>query len=157
MKKRLTYIAISVGICLLVGILSGIATQNSVDGWYHTLAKPSFIPPKWVFAPVWTVLYILMGISAGLVWAKGFYHIWVKTALYHFGLQLLLNALWTIVFFGFENPFWGMLIILNLLILLLFTMKWFNVVSKTAAYLLIPYFLWVCYATFLNYRIWEMN
>lgn len=140
-----------------MGSLSGFATQDAVEGWYDTLAKPRLIPPNWVFAPVWIVLYIMMGISAGLVWAKGFYHIWVKTALYHFGLQLLLNALWSIVFFGFENPFWGMLIILNLLILLLFTMKWFNVVSKTAAYLLIPYFLWVCFATFLNYRIWEMN
>ena len=138
-------------------MLSGFATQNSVEGWYETLAKPRLFPPNWIFAPVWIVLYIMMGISAGLVWAKGFYHIWVKTALYHFGLQLLLNALWSIVFFGFENPFWGLLIILNLLILLLFTMKWFNVVSKTAAYLLIPYFLWVCFATFLNYRIWEMN
>jgi len=91
------------------------------------------------------------------VWAKGFYHIWVKTALYHFGLQLLLNVLWGIIFFGFKNPFWGLIIILNLLILLLFTMKWFNIVSKTAAYLLIPYFIWLCFAAFLNYRIWEMN
>ena len=157
MKKSFIYIAISVGICLLVGFSLGLATQNSVDGWYLTLDKPGFIPPNWIFAPVWIVLYVLMGVSAGLVWAKGFYHIWVKTALYHFGLQLLLNVLWGIVFFGFKNPFWGLIIILNLLILLLFTMKWFNVVSRPAAYLFIPYFIWLCFATFLNYRIWEMN
>ncbi|MGB5821995.1 MAG: TspO/MBR family protein, partial [Saonia sp.] len=89
--------------------------------------------------------------------AKGFYHIWVKTALYHFGFQLLFNALWSILFFGFKDPFLALLAILMLLVLLLFTIKWFNVVSRTAAYLLIPYFLWVCFATLLNYKIWEMN
>jgi tryptophan-rich sensory protein len=99
----------------------------------------------------------MMGIAAGIVWAKGFYHIWVKTALYHFGIQLLFNALWSIIFFGFKNPFGALLVILTLLVLLIFTIKWFKVVSKTAAYLLIPYLLWVCFATALNYKIWEMN
>jgi benzodiazapine receptor len=157
LKKKLTYIAISVSICLIIGFLSGFATQSSVNDWYLTLNKPSFNPPNWIFGPVWTVLYILMGIAAGLVWAKGFYHIWVKTALYNFGFQLLFNALWSVVFFGFKNPFWALLVILFLLALILLTIKWFNVVSRTAAYLLIPYFLWVCYATILNYKIWEMN
>lgn len=98
-----------------------------------------------------------MGISAGIVWSKGVYHIWVQTAMYHFGFQLLFNALWSIVFFGLKNPFWALLIILVLLVLILLTIKWFNIVSKTASYLLIPYLLWVCYATLLNYKIWEMN
>ncbi|MBT8291656.1 MAG: tryptophan-rich sensory protein [Eudoraea sp.] len=157
MKKKLTYIAISVAICLIIGFLSGFATQSSVNDWYLTLNKPSFNPPNWIFGPVWTLLYILMGIAAGIVWAKGFYHIWVKTALYNFGFQLLFNALWSVVFFGFKNPFWALLVILFLLALILVTIKWFNVVSRTAAYLLIPYFLWVCFATILNYKIWEMN
>lgn len=156
-KKKLSYIAISVGICLLIGFLSGFATQSSVHDWYPTLNKPSFNPPNWIFAPVWTVLYILMGIAAGLVWSKGFHHIWVKTALYHFGFQLLFNALWSILFFGLKDPFWALLIILILLMLILLTIKWFKVVSATAAYLLIPYFLWVCFATLLNYKIWELN
>jgi benzodiazapine receptor len=157
LKKKLTYIAISVTICLVIGFLSGFATQSSVNDWYLSLNKPSFNPPNWIFGPVWTLLYILMGISAGIVWAKGFYHIWVKTALYNFGFQLLFNALWSVVFFGFKNPFWALLVILVLLALILLTIKWFNVVSRTAAYLLIPYFLWVCFATILNYKIWEMN
>lgn len=157
MKKKVTYIAISVAICLIIGFLSGFATQSSVNDWYLTLNKPSFNPPNWIFGPVWAVLYILMGIAAGIVWAKGFYHIWVKTALYNFGFQLLFNVLWSVVFFGFKNPFWALLVILFLLALILVTIKWFNVVSRTAAYLLIPYFLWVCFATILNYRIWEMN
>jgi len=157
LKKKLTYIAISVTICLIIGFLSGFATQSSVNDWYLSLNKPGFTPPNWIFGPVWTLLYILMGIAAGLVWAKGFYHIWVKTALYNFGFQLLFNALWSVVFFGFKNPFWALLVILFLLALILLTIKWFNVVSRTAAYLLIPYFLWVCFATILNYKIWEMN
>ena len=98
-----------------------------------------------------------MGIAAGIIWAKGFYHLWVKTALYHFGFQLLLNALWSIVFFGMKEPFWGLIIIGTLLVLIILTIRWFNVVSKVASYLMVPYLLWVCFATVLNYKIWEMN
>jgi tryptophan-rich sensory protein len=144
-------------ICLLVGFLSGFATQSSVDNWYVGLNKPAINPPNWIFGPVWTLLYTLMGIAAGLVWSKGIHHIWVKTALYHFSFQLIFNALWSVVFFGFNKPFWALLVILVLLALILLNMKSFRVVSKTAAYLLVPYFLWVCFATFLNYKIWELN
>lgn len=157
MKKRFTYITIAVLICLLIGFLSSFATQSSVNDWYVGLIKPSFNPPNWIFAPVWTTLYIMMGIAAGIVWSKGFHHIWVKTALYHFGFQLLFNALWSIVFFGLKNPFWAFLVILVLLTLIMLTIKWFRVVSKAASYLLIPYLLWVCFATLLNYKIWELN
>ncbi len=122
-----------------------------------TLNKPSFNPPNWIFAPVWSALYIMMGISAGWVWAKGFHHKYVKTGLYHFGFQLLLNGLWSIVFFGLKQPFYGLLVIMALLVVLSITIKWFNVVSKFAAILLIPYLLWVCFATALNYKIWELN
>ncbi|WP_431125330.1 TspO/MBR family protein [Flagellimonas flava] len=157
MKKKLTYITVSVLICLLIGFLSSFATQSSVNDWYVGLNKPSFNPPNWIFAPVWTTLYILMGVSAGIVWSKGFHHIWVKTALYHFGFQLLFNALWSIVFFGLKNPFWAFLVILVLLTLIALTIKWFRVVSKLASFLLVPYLLWVCFATLLNYKIWELN
>lgn len=143
--------------CLLVGFLSSFATQSSVNSWYLTLNKPSFNPPNWVFAPVWTVLYILMGIAAGLVWAKGYYHLWVKTALYHFVFQLLLNALWSIVFFGLKNPFIALLIITGLNVLLLFTFKSFKVADTKAAYLLLPYMVWVGFATVLNFAIWYLN
>ncbi|PWK25942.1 TspO/MBR family protein [Maribacter polysiphoniae] len=146
-----------VGICLGVGFLSSFATQSSVNDWFVTLNKPSFNPPSWLFAPVWTALYIMMGVSAGIVWAKGFHHLWVKTALYHFGFQLLLNAAWSIVFFGFKQPFWGLVVIITLLCLIVLTMRWFRIVSKSASWLLIPYLLWVCFATVLNYKIWELN
>ncbi|MBT8209221.1 MAG: tryptophan-rich sensory protein [Eudoraea sp.] len=157
MKKQAFYIAVAVGVCLLIGFLSGFATQSSVNDWYETLNKPGFTPPNWLFGPVWTLLYIMMGVSAGIVWSKGFYHKWVKTGLYHFGFQLLFNALWSVVFFGFQDPFWALLVILVLMMLILGTIRWFNVVSKVAAYLLIPYFLWVCFASLLNYRIWMLN
>lgn len=98
-----------------------------------------------------------MGISAGIVWGKGLHHLWVKTALYHFGFQLMLNAAWSIVFFGLKEPFWALVVIISLLILILLTIRWFRVVSKIATLLLLPYLLWVCFATVLNYKIWEMN
>jgi len=157
MKKRIIYIAISVAVCLLIGFLSGFATQSSVNEWYTTLNKPSFTPPNELFAPVWTVLYVLMGVAAGVVWSKGYHHIWVKTALYHFVFQLLFNALWSIVFFGLKNPLLGLLVILVLLTLIMLTIKWFKVVSKAAAILMIPYLLWVCFAAVLNYKVWELN
>ena len=98
-----------------------------------------------------------MGIATGLVWDKGVYHKWVKTALYHFGFQLLLNMAWSLVFFGLNEIFGALLIVLSLFVLLLFTFKWFKVVNKTAAYLLIPYILWVGFASILNFSIWKLN
>jgi len=157
MNRKILKILITVGACLLVGFLSSFATQTSVNDWYLGLNKPSFNPPNWVFAPVWSLLYIMMGVAAGIVWGKGFHHIWVKTALYHFGFQLLLNASWSIVFFGMKKPFWGLLVILTLLILIALTIRWFKVVSKKAAWLMVPYLLWVGFATALNYKIWELN
>ena len=157
MKKRVLYITISVLVCLAIGFLSSIATQSSVNDWYLTLNKPSFTPPNYLFAPVWTALYIMMGVAAGIVWSKGYHHIWVKTALYHFVFQLLLNALWSIVFFGLKNPLGGMIVILALLTMIILTIKWFRVISKPAAYLLVPYVLWVVFASALNYKIWELN
>ncbi|WP_109098079.1 TspO/MBR family protein [Aquimarina sp. AU58] len=157
MKKKLFRIGIAVLVCGLIGFLSSIATQTSINTWYAALNKPSFTPPNWIFGPMWILLYIMMGIAAGIVWSKGFYHKWVKTALYHFGFQLLLNAAWSIFFFGLQNPLIALLDIIALFILLLFTIKWFTVVNSTAAYLLIPYIVWVAFATALNFGIWQLN
>lgn len=149
--------AIAATICLLVGFVSSFATQSSVNEWYATLNKPSFNPPNWLFAPVWTVLYVMMGAAAGIIWSKGFYHLWVKTALYHFSFQLLFNALWSIVFFGLQEPFWALIVIFMLLILIVLTIRWFKIVSYVAAWLMVPYLIWVLFATALNYKIWELN
>lgn len=156
-KKRFTRIAICVSICLVVGFIAAMATQSSVHDWYVKLNKPIFNPPNWLFAPVWTILYILMGVAAGMVWNKGFYHKWVKTALYHFGIQLILNAFWSVIFFGLKLPLVALFIIIGLFILLLPTYKWFKVVDKRAAYLLLPYLIWVAFAAVLNFEIWRLN
>lgn len=157
MNSKLKYISISILVCLLVGFIDAIITQSGVDSWYLTLQKPAFTPPNWLFAPVWTVLYILMGIALGLVWNKGLHHIWVKTALYHFGFLLLLNTAWSILFFGLKLPLLSLIIIISLFILAFFTIKWFKVVSPLAAYLLIPYIVWLAFAAVLNYEIWRLN
>lgn len=157
MKRKFIKILIAVVVCLLIGFLSSFATQSSVNDWYLTLNKPSFNPPNWLFAPVWSALYVMMGIAVGIVWGKGFHHVWVKTALYHFGFQLLLNALWSIVFFGLKNPLAALFVILVLLVMIVLTIKWFKVVSKKAAFLMVPYLLWVLFATVLNFKIWELN
>lgn len=157
MSKKLVFIVIAVSICLLAGSIGAFATQSSVNSWFTTLNKPFFNPPNWVFGPVWTTLYILMGIAAGRVWSNGFHHKWVKTAMYHFIFQLLLNTLWSLVFFGMQEIFGALLVIITLLILLLFTYKWFKVVDSLSAYLLIPYILWVTFALALNFSFWKLN
>jgi tryptophan-rich sensory protein len=150
-------ILIGVVVCLGIGFLGSIATQTSVNTWFTTLEKPFFNPPSWLFAPVWTLLYVLMGVAAGLVWNKGFHHLWVKTALYHFGFQLVLNASWSVTFFGYQSPLVALFIIVALIVLVLITFKWFKIVSNTAAYLLIPYILWIIFAAALNFEIWRLN
>ena len=157
MNKKLLRIFITIGICMFSGVIGSVATQTSVNTWYLSIVKPSFNPPNWLFGPVWTILFVLMGVSAGIVWNHGVYHKWVKTALYHFGFQLLLNITWSLVFFGLQEIFWGLLVVLSLFVLLLFTYKWFKVVNVISAYLLIPYILWVAFASVLNFSIWQLN
>jgi tryptophan-rich sensory protein len=160
MKRRLkTLIGISffVILCLSIGGLSGFITQAAIPTWYADLEKPFFTPPNWLFAPVWTILYCLMGIAAGLVWSKGSHHRWVKTALYHFGAQLIVNGLWSIVFFGLKSPRIALLVIGLLLYLVIKTIYWFKIVNRPSAYLLYPYLLWVSFASFLNLGIYYLN
>lgn len=156
-KKLLIRSSVAIGLCLLFGFMSAIATQTGMNGWYPTLTKPWFDPPAWIFGPVWLLMYVLMGISAGIVWNKGFYHKWVKTALYHFGFQLLFNGFWSLLFFGLHEPFWSLLTAIALLVLVFLTIKWFRVVSNLAAYLLVPYAIWVLLALTLNLEIWWLN
>ncbi|MDC6478786.1 tryptophan-rich sensory protein, partial [Flavobacteriaceae bacterium] len=104
--------ALGIILCLGVGFLSSRVTMEAIPTWYLGLNKPFFSPPNWLFAPVWTVLYILMGLSVGRVWFYGRRHLWGKTALYHFGAQLIFNGLWSLVFFGLKNPLLGLLVII---------------------------------------------
>jgi len=157
MKDNIVKLFTAISICLLIGFMSGFATQSSIGDWYVSLNKPSFNPPNKVFAPVWATLYVMMGIAAGLVWQRGFYHKWVKTALYHFGFQLLLNGMWSITFFGLRKPFYALFVILALIVMIILTIRWFKVIDKRAAYLMYPYLAWVLFATVLNFSIWQLN
>lgn len=156
---RRTYIRIilAIAICLLIGFLGAMATASSVSSWYTTLNKPFFTPPNWLFGPVWTVLYVMMGWAAGLIWSRGFHHLWVKSALYAFGIQLLLNGSWSIVFFGLRSPVWALVIIVLLAVMIIVTIRQFRVVNKTAAWLLAPYLAWVTFASALNLAIVVLN
>ncbi|MBI4250411.1 tryptophan-rich sensory protein [Candidatus Uhrbacteria bacterium] len=150
-------LVIAIGISELAGIVGSVFTVSAIPVWYADLVKPAFNPPAWVFGPVWTVLYALMGIAAFLVWKKGWTQKNVKVALGVFGAQLTLNAAWSILFFGLRNPGFAFADITVLWLLIAATIVAFYRISRPAAYLLVPYILWVSFAAYLNYAIWILN
>ena len=147
-----------VAICLAVGYLSSNVTQSSIKTWYPTIEKPIFNPPNWVFAPVWTMLFILMGIAAGMVWNKlESNKELVKKGLLFFTVQLLLNALWSYLFFGLNNILLALIEIILLWLIIYETYHVFKQIDKRASYLLIPYLSWVGFATILTGTIYWLN
>jgi tryptophan-rich sensory protein len=159
--KQIGIAALFVVGCELVGILGAATTATGDSSWYETLAKPPFNPPSWLFGPVWTALYALMGIAAFLVWREGRRadadRPEVKRALTLFAVQLVLNGIWTPIFFGAESIVGGGVVIVALLVALALTVRAFFGVSRTAGWLLVPYLLWVAFATALNLSIWWLN
>lgn len=143
--------------CELVGILGSIFTVSSIPTWYATLNKPPFSPPNWLFGPVWTTLYALMGVSFYLIWKQGWKKKKIKTAGTYFLSQLGLNFIWSPIFFGLKSPLFALIVILAMWILIIFTMKKTYPVSKLAVYLLVPYLLWVSFASVLNASIVLLN
>lgn len=151
-------ISIMVVTCLVIGYLSSLVTREGVETWYQTIEKPSFNPPREVFSPVWTVLYIMMGVAAGLVWSRiDQQREMVRKALVFFWIQLALNALWSYLFFGLHNPFLALIEIILLWLMIYETFVQFNKVNRIAGYLFIPYLLWVTFATVLTGSIWWLN
>ena len=150
-------ILFAVLICLLAGVIGSIFTTLSIPTWYASLHKPFFNPPNWLFAPAWTILYVLMGISAYLIWEKIRRYRPAKPALVIFAIQLVLNTLWSIIFFGLKNPLFAFIEIIILWTAILLTILKFHRISKTAAYLLVPYICWVTFASVLNYYILILN
>ena len=150
-------LVIAIAVPLAVGGLSGAATAGSVASWYPTLVKPSFTPPAWVFGPVWTVLYVMMGVAAFFVWKQGFGSQGVKLALAVFAVQLALNGLWSILFFGLHAPGWALVEIVLLWLAIGVTIWAFWRVTPTAGALLLPYWAWVSFATVLNASLWWLN
>ncbi len=142
---------------LAVGGLAGWATASSVASWYPTLVKPSFNPPAWVFGPVWTLLYLTMGVAAFLVWRRGLDAAGVRTALTLFVAQLVLNGVWSLLFFGLRAPGLAFAEILVLWLAIGATTRLFWRVVPAAGLLLVPYWLWVSFAAVLNGALWRLN
>jgi benzodiazapine receptor len=148
---------VCIAIPLLAGAIGSIFTMEAIPTWYATLQKPSFSPPAWVFGPVWTTLFILMGIALYIVVKDGTGTAPVRHAIAFFGAQILANTLWSFLFFGMRSPFLGLIDILLLVVLIAGTMVTFYRVSKAAAWLLVPYLCWVCFATAVNAAVWVLN
>jgi benzodiazapine receptor len=150
-------LAVSILICLAAGSVGSIFTTPSIPNWYASLQKPSFNPPNWVFGPVWTTLFVLMGISLYIVWSRGLQNKKIRKAIFVFGLQLLLNILWSILFFGLKSPLLAFLEIIILWFAISITIIQFFKISKGAGLLLLPYILWVSFASILNFFIVKLN
>jgi translocator protein len=178
--KNYPKLAISIIVCEAAGLIGSFFTAPAIGSWYYFLNKPSFNPPNWIFAPVWTILFLLMGVSFYLVWLKKWSiredaessdrkawnpvseKLWTgswkeENAFMIFVLQLVLNVLWSVIFFGLKFPGIAFFEILMLWFAIFYTIVNFYRISKTAAYLLIPYILWVSFAAFLNFSIWQLN
>jgi tryptophan-rich sensory protein len=150
-------LAISIAIPLIIGFTSGFFSATGVGTWYQTIIKPSWNPPNWIFGPVWTALYILMGVALYLVWKQPDSQAQKTTAIIFFGVQLMLNFFWSFIFFK-QHAIGGALIeIVVLWVFILITIFSFASINKLAAWLLVPYISWVSFAGILNYTIWQLN
>src|SRR5688572_28250941 len=147
---------IAIIIPLVVGFTSGLFNQTGEGSWFQALQKPSWNPPSWVFAPVWTTLYIMMGIALYLIW-KTPSSSKRKIAIAFFTFQLVLNFFWSFIFFKLEQPGWAFAEIVVLWLTILATIFSFASINKAAAWLLVPYISWVSFAAMLNYSIWTLN
>lgn len=152
--KNFFKLLFSIMICELAGIIGSVFTVSSIPTWYAGLNKPVFNPPNYIFGPVWTFLYLLMGISLFLIWIKGE---GIKNALIIFFIQLVLNTLWSLIFFGMKALLPAFIEIIIMWIFILWTIISFYKISKPASFLLVPYLLWVSFASVLNYYIWKLN
>ncbi len=148
---------VSIGVPLLCGFVGSFATRPAIDGWYAGLTRPAFNPPNWVFGPAWTLLYILMGIAAFLVWNRGLAARGVKPALLLFTVQLALNVAWSFIFFAGRSPLWGFVEIVVLWLAIAATVVLSFRVSAAAGWLLLPYIGWVSFAAVLNGAIMVLN
>jgi benzodiazapine receptor len=155
--KDIARLIISIIACQCAGLVGSIFTTPTIPTWYAALQKPVFTPPNWLFGPAWVTLYLLMGISAFIIWRRGLDNQQVRAALIVFLIQLVLNALWSVAFFGLKSPLYGVIVIVALWIAILFTILKFFKVSSAAGVLLLPYILWVSFAAVLNISIWILN
>ncbi len=147
---------LSVLLPVIIGAISGFATNDAINGWYTTLDKPFFNPPNWLFWPVWSILYILIWIAFYLVWKNNFWKNSFQTKIIYFS-QLFFNFTWSFSFFYFESPLLGLINIFILWILIAVNIKYFYKINKVSGIILIPYLLWVSFASALNAAIFLLN
>ena len=143
--------------CQLAGLIGSIFTFSAIPTWYVMLNKPSFSPPNWLFGPVWTMLYTLMSISLYRIWTSKTKKKEKNEGLAFFIIQLVLNALWSIIFFGMKQPWLAFVEIMLMWFFIALSIIKFSKIDKFSAYLLIPYLLWVSFASILNFSIWQLN
>lgn len=155
--KEVYKLVVSVVICFAAGLIGSLFTFSSIANWYALLNRPAFAPPNWLFGPVWTMLYFLMGVSLFLVWGRSSSEAKVKRSLILFFVHLAFNTAWSIVFFGLQQIFLAFLVILVLWFLIILVILNFYKINKVAAYLLVPYLYWVTFASVLNYSFWLLN
>ncbi|MFH1576552.1 MAG: TspO/MBR family protein [Candidatus Margulisiibacteriota bacterium] len=144
-------------ISFVAGGVGQLATGPSIPTWYATLNRPAIAPPNWLFGPVWTLLYISMGIAAAIIWQKGIANKVVKVAIIIFLIQLVLNGLWSFIFFGWHWLFIAFIEILVMWFFIVLTIVKFYALSPTAGLIMVPYLLWVTFASILNFSFWWIN
>jgi translocator protein len=154
---KISKFVLSIFLCFFVAFLGSVFTLPSIPGWYSTLHKPFFNPPNWIFGPVWTILFFLMGVSFYIVWTENINNKKKESAIKIFILQLVLNLLWSLAFFGLHQPLLAMAIIVILWLSIFMTIKYFYKISRLSAYLLYPYIAWVSFASILNFTIVILN
>ncbi|MDD1774578.1 MAG: tryptophan-rich sensory protein [Methanobacterium sp.] len=155
--KEILKLILSIAVVFIAGSIGNYFTITEITTWYTALTKPTWTPPNWVFGPVWTTLFILMGIALYLVWSKGLKRKDVKIAIGIFAVQLILNTSWSIIFFGLHSPLGGLITIIILWIAILANIIVFYRISKPAGFLLVPYIVWVSIAAYLNYSVYLLN
>ena len=156
-KTKVFKFLLAVLICQAAGGIGSIFTTPAVSSWYAGIKKPSFNPPNWIFGPVWIFLFLLMGVSLYLVWRAGWQQKEVKVAIIVFSAQLVLNIVWSLLFFGLKSPLAAFVEIIILWLAILLTIVKFCKISPVAGLLLLPYIFWVTFAAFLNFSIWRLN
>jgi len=156
MHVNIFKLVMSLIICQLAGFIGSLFTAPAIPNWYASLQKPSFTPPSWLFSPVWIFLFVLMGLTLYILWQADSKKE-AKIALLFFALQLILNMLWSVIFFGLRSPMWAFIEIIILWLAIFLTIWKSLKVSKAAGYLLLPYIIWVSFAAILNCSLWKLN
>jgi benzodiazapine receptor len=156
MRVNFFKLVMSLIICQLAGFIGSLFTAPAIPIWYASLKKPSFTPPSWLFSPVWIFLFVLMGLTLYILW-QAYSKKVARIALLFFALQLILNMLWSVIFFGLKSPMWAFIEILILWLAIFLTIWKSLKISKAAGYLLLPYIIWISFAAILNYSIWKLN